>query len=92
MSDKRRRHTGLASCTCIRCDLVNCGAVDRGWDGWSWVWLGGEARIALFRLTQQEPPVWPGPRLRWAGCVPWFSALGMALDFDDGEGDDDGSV
>jgi hypothetical protein len=89
MNDERRLHTGLASCACFACTLINCGAMDRSWDGWSWVWLAGEARIALYRLTQQEPPVWPGPQCRWAGCLDWFCVMGCALDFDEDEGDDE---
>jgi hypothetical protein len=47
-----RPHTGLANCTCVTCDLINCGAIDRSWDGWSWVWLAGEARVTMMTITE----------------------------------------
>jgi hypothetical protein len=92
MSDTPRRHTGLASCACVRCDLIHCGALDRSWDGWSWVWLAGEARVAMMRLTHQPPVLYVGPRCRWAGVLDWFSTLGQPLNFDAAEEDDDASA
>jgi hypothetical protein len=90
MSDELRRHTGLVSCSCCMCALIHCGAIDRSWDGWKDVEFAGYARSTLFLLVRMEPPVWPGPRYRWAGCLDWFRVLGEALDFDDAEGDTDG--
>jgi hypothetical protein len=76
---------GLATCTCVRCRLIRCGAVDADWDGWRDVEFAGYARVAMMRLVAQEPWLWCGPKTRWAGCVPWFSTLGQALDFDNAE-------
>jgi hypothetical protein len=83
-----RPHTGLANCTCVTCDLIHCGAIDRSWDGWSWVWLSGEARVLMMILTRQPPVRWVGPKTRWVGCVDWFRVMGEALDFSE-EGDDE---
>jgi hypothetical protein len=52
-----RPHTGLANCTCIKCDLINCGAVDRDWPDWKDIEFAGWARVTLFNLTCLEPPV-----------------------------------
>jgi hypothetical protein len=89
MSGERRPHTGLANCTCETCDLINCGAIDRSWDGWPWVWLSGEARVLTMILTRQPPVRGSGPKTRWAGCVDWFRVMGAALNFDDAMEDDD---
>jgi hypothetical protein len=43
----------------------------------------------MFLLVRLEPPVWPGPRQRWADCLDWFRVMGEALDFDDAEEGDD---
>jgi hypothetical protein len=86
------KHTGLSVCGCFQCRLIRCGAVDADWEGWRDVEFAGAARVILYRLTQREPPVWPGPRPRWAGCVPWFSMLGQALDFEGAEDDDDDAM
>jgi hypothetical protein len=87
-----RRHTGLSTCTCIQCDLIRCGAVDRDWEEWPWIWLSGEARVVMMLLTQQPPVGRTGPQTRWMGCLDWFRVMGLALDFDDAEGDDDEPV
>ena len=92
MNDERRPHTGLANCTCVQCDLINCGAVDRSWDGWPWVWLSGESRVILMGLTLQPPVRGGGPKTTWAGCLDWFRVLGEPLNFDGAEGDDDEPV
>ena len=84
-----RAHTGLSTCRCIQCDLIRCGAMDADWDGWRDVEFAGEARVAMMRLTWREPVCYVGLRTPWAGCMPWFSRLGMALNFDDAEGADD---
>jgi hypothetical protein len=84
-----RVHTGLKSCTCAMCDLINCGALDSDWGEWGWINFSGWARIHMYLLVEREPPVWPGPRRRWAGCLDWFRVMGLALDFDDAEGADD---
>ena len=87
-----RRHTGLANCICVGCDLVRCGAIDPDSDQWPWVWLSGEARVAMMRITFQPPVLWCGPTTRWAGCVDWFRVMNLALAFEDAEGDDDEPV
>jgi hypothetical protein len=92
MSDTPRRHTGLASCTCVRCDLIRCRAVGADWDGWKDVEFAGWARITLFRLTEKEPPVWPGPQYRWEGCLDWFRVLGQPLDFEGAEAMSNGAT
>ena len=86
-----RRHTGFSNCTCVGCDLVRCGAVDADWDGWSWVWLSGSARVIMMGLTLQPPVLWCGPKTRWAGVSDWFRLMGEPLDFeaDDADKDDD---
>jgi hypothetical protein len=82
-------HTGLSNCKCASCALINCGAINANWDGWSRVWLAGEGRVAVMRLTRREPVLYAGPRLRWEGTPDWFRVLGQALDFDGDVGDDD---
>ena len=70
-----------------------CGAVDRDWDGWPWVWLSGESRVILMGLTLQRPVRFTYPRQDWMGAIPWFDRAGVGLQFDaDDEDDDDESV
>jgi hypothetical protein len=83
------RHTGLLNCTCAECALITCGAIDRHWDGWSWVELAGYSRGLMMLLTRQEPVLYAGPRRRWEGCLDWFTTLGLPLDFDDADGEAD---
>jgi hypothetical protein len=87
MSESTSHMPGLATCQCVQCVLIACGAIDRSWDGWAWGWLAGEGRVALMRLVRQEPMHWVGPRGQWAGCIDRFRVMGEALDFDDEEDD-----
>jgi hypothetical protein len=87
--NERQRHTGQETCRCPRCYLVSCGAVDPDWDGWPWVWLAGEARVAMMRLTGQPPVLWVGPPQDWEGAIPWFDLAGVGLVFDERDEDDD---
>jgi hypothetical protein len=89
---KRPRHTGQANCTCPKCALIACGAVDPDWDGWPWVWLAGEARMAMMGLTRQAPVLWCGPKQTWAGEIDWFTRAGVGLVFDADEDEDDEPV
>jgi hypothetical protein len=89
---ERRRHTGLEGCECPQCYLVTCGAVDRDWDGWPWVWLAGDARIIMMRLTWQPPVRWVGPQQDWAGVIPWFDRAGVGLVFDERDEDDNDAL
>ena len=84
-----RRHTGLADCTCVTCDLIRCGAIGEDWDGWAWVDFAGWARVHMMHMLGGQLPMdAPAPYTRWAGVVDWFSWTGDALDFHDG-GDDE---
>ena len=88
MSDFERLHTGLTNCLCAECYLVSCGVVNADWDGWLWVWLAGEARVAMVRLTGLPPVRFIDPRQDWAGAIPWFDRAGCGLEFDE-DGDDE---
>jgi hypothetical protein len=93
MNDFERPHTTRGSCLCAQCYLVACGAVDPSWDGWSWVWLSGEGRVAMMLLTGQPPVHFTYPRQDWMGAIPWFDRAGVGLQFDaDDEDDDDEPV
>jgi hypothetical protein len=63
------------------------GAVDASWDGWSWVWLAGEGRVAMMLITGLPPVRFVYPRQDWAGAIPWFDRAGVGLVFN--EDDDD---
>jgi hypothetical protein len=75
------RHIEHRGCPCVRCTLVNCGALDADWPEWREITFAGDARVIMTLLTRAEPPIWPGPRQRWAGTPDWFTAMGLGLEF-----------
>jgi hypothetical protein len=89
MNDFERRHTAHGVCLCAECYLITCGAVDRDWDGWSWVWLSGEARVLMMIITGQPPVRFVYPRQDWVGAIPWFDRAGVGLRFDETPEEDD---
>jgi hypothetical protein len=91
MNAFERPHTTRGVCLCAECYLITCGAIDRSWDGWPWVWLSGEARGTLMLLTGQPPVRFVYPRQDWAGAIPWLDRAGVGLVFNDEEDDDEPS-
>jgi hypothetical protein len=83
----RDRHMEAGVCSCTRCMLTSCGAIERSWSGWRGAELGGELRLLHDRVVRREPMIWPDVRYprRWAGCYAWFDQPGLRLEWDDSD-------
>jgi len=52
------KHRAVGTCYCLRCQLVQCGALPDDWSAWHEIAYAVDARVLMYLLVQREPVHW----------------------------------